>query len=384
MTSEQQAIESAGDLAPILEKRAPEAESLRQLPPATLVDLEASGLLDLLTPPEIGGHALGLSAVAQVTRELAHGCASTAWTASFYMLHSWILCHFPAKAREELFAESAHSLTPATLAPTGQITAVADGYKVSGRWSYGTGIMHADWVVVTGVGEVDNELELRFCILPIDEVEVVDVWHMAGMRATGSNDVVVDDVVVPDYRTIAVADITEGRIGLPWPEVMKLPLQPVLALTAAAVGLGAAERALELFQQRMQDRILAYSLGDRQADQPAAQIRLSDASATIHAARTAWERTIARVEAHEAQELPLDLRADARLVAANTVRQCRAAINTICEASGASAYKESSPLQRIQRDVETMKGHVIFDWDRTAEMVGRIKLGQPVRPTDLI
>jgi alkylation response protein AidB-like acyl-CoA dehydrogenase len=382
--TEQQAIERARDLVPLLEKRAADAEALRQLPAETLADLQGSTLLDLLTPSVIGGHALGLSAVGQVTRELAHGCASTAWTASFYMLHSWILCHFSEQAREELFADSAHSLTPAALAPTGRISPTEGGYILSGRWSYGTGIMHADWVMVTAVGEVDGDLDVRFCVLPIEQVQVVDVWHMAGMRATGSNDVVVEDVVVPGYRTIAVADITNGRIELPWPDVMKLPLQPVLALTAASVGLGAAERALELFQQRMQDRILAYSLGDRQADQPAAQIRLADAAATLHSARAAWEHTVARVEAHEGGEMPLDLRAESRLVAAHTLRQCRTAINTICEASGAAAYAESSPLQRIQRDIETMKGHVIFDWDRTAEMVGRIRLGQPLRPADLI
>ena len=380
------AIEAAQALAPALEARASEAEELRRLPESSFCELEQSGFLSLLTPTSVGGSGAGLATVAQATRELAHGCPATAWTASFFAIHSWILAHFPAAACEEAFAGGSHCPVPAALAPTGGLEKVDGGYKLSGRWSYATGVMHSDWAIVTGILDRDGRIEPRFCLLPQSDVTVVDVWHMAGMQATGSNDIVVDDVFVPEHRTIATFDLATGipTSSFGGASMMSLPLQPVLVLTAAAPALGAAERAYGLFLKRMRDRVLAYSLGDKQADQPASQVRLATAKATILGARSAWEATIAKVESHHGTDLPLDIRAESRLIAAHTVAESRRAIDIICSGAGASAYQQSSPLQRLQRDVETLKGHVVFDWDRTAELYGRVELGLPRRPADML
>lgn len=76
-------------------------------------------------------------------------------------------------------------------------------------------------------------------------------------------------------------------------------------------------------------------------------------------------------------------RTDARLMAAATVRDARRLIGRVCEGSGASVYFSDAPLQRLQRDVEVLKGHVIFDWDRTTELAGRVTLGERLRPGDM-
>lgn len=380
-------IECCRRLAPILEDRASEAEERRSLPDATVAELESIDFFSMLAPTCRGGSGLGLETVAQCARELARGCTSTGWTASFLALHAWLAAHFPAEAQQEMFDGSGPVLAPAALAPTGRLVATDGGFRLSGRWSWATGVMHSDWVIVTGLAETDGKFEARFCALPTAEVVVDDVWHMAGMRATGSNDIVVDDVFVPVHRTLPVEAMMPDGPGSDADEhpdpFMRLPMMAVLALTAAAPAVGAAERAVEVFEERMQTRVLAYSVGDKQADQPAGQIRLGAATAEARSARETWQAAIELVT-RTGPDLSVADRASIRLAAAQTVRMSRRAINTVCEASGASAYADASPLQRIQRDVETLKGHVVFDWDRTTELFGRVRLGLKLRPGDLL
>ena len=163
------------------------------------------------------------------------------------------------------------------------------------------------------------------------------------------------------------------------------PILPVLALVAAAPALGAAEASVEFFRRRLSERTLAYTLGDKQADQPAARVRLATAIAEVRAARAVWDGALAELAATVADHDPtVEERMAARLAGASTVRLSRQAISTVCEGSGASVYATSSPLQRWQRDVEVLKGHVVFDWDRCAELAGRVALGIEPTPLDMI
>ncbi len=225
----------------------------------------------------------------------------------------------------------------------------------------------------------------RFATLPVGDVTVEDVWFTSGMRATGSNAVAIRDTFVPTEHTIAGTRLLESAPGSEDP-MDRLPVMATLSLVAAAPAIGAAEASVELFRSRIQERVLAYTLGERQVDQPAAQIRLAEAMAEVRSARALWERAIAELEAaanHSEGPSP-EARSAARLDAAFAVRMSRSAISTVCEGSGASVYAESSPLQRLQRDVEVLKGHVVFDWDRTAQLAGKVALGLELGPTDLI
>lgn len=146
--------------------------------------------------------------------------------------------------------------------------------------------------------------------------------------------------------------------------------------------MGAAEAAVDWFGERAQARVLAYTMGDIQKEQPAAQMRYARAVSDLAALRAGWDRAIDEV-AGATPPLTDEQRVRARLAAAATVRGARAIIADIAEGSGGSAYFRDSPLQRIQRDVEVLKGHVIFDWDRTTELAGRVLLGAPLGPHDM-
>lgn len=371
-------------LVPELDAHAADGESLRRVPDAILDAMRAADLFAAVVPSSLGGHGLGLATICQGTRILAHGCPATAWTTSFLMLHAWLLSKFPRAACDELFAGGRAPLAPAPLAPSGQIAPVDGGFVVSGRWEWATGVAHGDWVLVHAL-QLEPAPTSRFAVLPRADVRVEDVWFTAGMRATGSNVVHVDDRFVPAHRTIPARTLLDSVESPAGDGLANVPVASVLSLVASAPALGAAEAAVALHRDRLAQRVLSYSLGDRAAEQPAAQVRLATAASDLAAARCRWDAAIAAMADAAAGGRPSDaLRVDTRLAAAATVRAARHVIASVCEGSGASVYYADHPLQRLQRDVETLKGHVVFDWDRTAELAGRFALGFGLRPTDMV
>jgi 3-hydroxy-9,10-secoandrosta-1,3,5(10)-triene-9,17-dione monooxygenase len=382
MATDDNLIEFCDAFAGRLAERAADAERERCLSPETLQ--EAERLWPLVVPTSVGGDGADLDTLLQATRRLAHGCPASAWTISFLVMHSWLVAKFPPEGRAELLTpERPYALTPAPLSPSGTFTPVDGGYRVSGRWEWATGVEHAEWVMVHGIVE-GSDLEMRFAVLPRDEVSVDDVWFTSGMAATGSNTVVVDDITVPSNRTVSSTALLLGQIPVEGDGLANLPTISVLALMASAPAIGAAERAVDLYRAQLGERVLAYSMGDRARDQPAAQIRLATAMSDLAAVRARWDQAISELEAEGADgQVGEPTRARMRLVAAATVRDSRRIINDICEGAGARVYFSTEPLQRLQRDVEVLKGHVIFDWDRAAELAGRVALGEPLRPTDM-
>ena len=389
-TSHEHLLAWARGMVPVLRERATEAEQRRELPPATIGDALDADLFRMVIPREIGGWGLGLRSLADSTRILAQGCVSTAWTLSFLVMHNWFVVRGPAAARDEVFAERGFALVPCPLAPTGVAERADSGYVVSGRWQWATGVQHGDWVMVNSrVEGEDGRPRSVFCLLPIDDIDVVDVWQTSGMRATGSNDVVVDRAVVPETRTITAnelrGDDPPGARLLSDPFV-GYPFTPVLALVAAAPALGGAEAATDHFRASVQGRVLPYSLNERQLEQPAAQMRLAEALATVHAARLVWDDAVDRLIAdQDAGRSPAPAeRGRYRLAAAHVVRLSLQAVSTIIEGSGASVHFAGAPLGRIHRDLVTLKGHVVFDWDRAAELVGKLELGLEPGPADML
>lgn len=370
-----------------LAERAEEAERLRRLPAATVSDFRQTELFRLLLPARFGGLQASFPELLQPIRRMAHGCASSAWTLGFYALHNWMLSLFDPRAQEEVFA-SGPVLAPAPLAPAGRGVPADGGVRVTGRWSWATGAMDADWMIVGALIERADGIDPVLVVLPADRVEVVDTWHTAGMRATGSHDLVVDDVFVPEHRLVAVADIYGGTApgarahGVP---TYRWPMVPALALTASMPVLGAAERVTELFAERLGGRVLAYS-GVAQKDQPAAQIRLGEARVRLSALRALIAATVDEIEAIVVSggRVSRSVRADARLAAARTVHECRAIIAALLEAAGASAHFLSSPLQRAKRDVDIAAGHVVFDYDTSRELAGALAIGAKISPIAMI
>jgi len=370
-----------------LAERAAEAEAVRRLPDDTLTDLAASGFTELLVPKRFGGEQAAFPEILDPVRRMAHGCTSSAWTVGFYALHNWMMALFGEQAQEEAFSTRPF-LAPAPLAPTGRGVPVDGGIRLTGKWSWATGVMHGNWIIVGALCGPDDGLYPAMALVPASEMAVEDVWHTDGMRATGSNDAVIADVFVPEHRLVRVIDIYSGTTpgaGLHDSATYRWPMVPALALLAAMPALGSAERVTELYTERVAQRVLAYE-GVMQRDKPIAQARLAEARVRLRALHGLLDDTVGQIETivTTGDEVPRPVRGDARMAAAHIVHESRAVIAMLFEASGASVHFLDSPLQRFKRDVDVLSGHVVFDYDTSRELAGALTLGMKVPRTAMV
>jgi alkylation response protein AidB-like acyl-CoA dehydrogenase len=288
------------------------------------------------------------------------------------MEHNWLLTMFAAELQDEIFGAQTFVLAPGSVNPSGRAVRSGDGtYTLSGRWQFGTGICHADWVLVSGKIEDDDTETPRNFLLPIGDVEVKDTWHVDGMAATGSRDIVATDVSVPERRvSLMPPPHVLARPGDPY--LHRIPVLPFLSLTAAMPAVGAARRALELFEERLFGRVMFGTKRTQSARVPT-QVRLANLRVAVDFAETLLRDIGSRLQAHADGTLDLDLigQQHLRLAIAHVVRQCRDVIREILASSGASAHYLDNELQRLHRDIHMICAHTVFDIDLVAEGVGK-------------
>lgn len=224
----------------------------------------------------------------------------------------------------------------------------------------------------------DNIVGMRVAALPLEDVVIEDTWHTSGMRGTGSNDIVIDKAFVPEHRSFPFEELLEGRAPgtlLSDNTMYRIPLVPYLSYTAAAPALGIGLGALDAFRDYLSERI--SMVGEKHLDKPAAQIRLAEGDIELKAAGALLDSGVKRLLdcARRGVSFTVDERASYRAEACYIATMAKRAVDSLCEASGARAQFEDHPLQRFQRDINTLRGHVVFDLDTTMEMYGRVLLG---------
>jgi alkylation response protein AidB-like acyl-CoA dehydrogenase len=359
----------AADAAAVEKQRKPMDQHMQ-----ALADI---GLYRFFVPKRFGGVEYPLTAFVDVGIMLAEACTSTAWATTFCMEHNWMLSQFPLEAQEEVFAEVPWVIAPGTIAITGFADTVEGGFSLTGRWAWGTGVMHADWALVSGL--VRETREVRLFAVPIGDVEILDTWNMDGMAGTGSHDMAVNALFVPTRYSQAVGAMTIGRgtgaysHGTP---MFRMPMMPILYLAAGAPAIGAARRALNRFVERAPQR-QKFGSRQKQSEGPATHILIGKAKAMIDSAEL-----IARQVAKECMDwgesnevCPLPERIRHRLLMNQAVRLARDAVRDLFENSGATSHRDDDPLQRIHRDIHTIAAHAVFDMDVIAEQTGRTLLG---------
>jgi 3-hydroxy-9,10-secoandrosta-1,3,5(10)-triene-9,17-dione monooxygenase len=370
-------------MLPALRERASEAERLRKLPQSTIDDAKKSGYLSAFRTRYFGGPGLGLSALANGARILAQGCGSSAWTLVFLAQHTWMFAKAPLALQQELLGGDFPAMMAGALARVGEAEPVKDGYLVTARSEWNSGIMHAGWVNMKAkIDGVDH-----LVALPVESVTVEDVWYTAGMRATGSNTVVATKAFAPKHR-VAPTQVMLGSKAHPVHDdepFASYPFVPLAMMTMSAVSLGIAEGAVDEFKSSIGKRIIAFTGGARQVEQPAAHLRLGEVIATLRAAQSLWHETLDKIiDTYESRrELGVEGRVGIRQAATFVTKLAAEIVREVTASSGGSCYFESSPLQRMQRDVEVLKSHASLDWDRASQMAGRIALNLPLAPTDL-
>ncbi len=376
-----QLIARAKALVPLFEAEGPKAEKLRRPTDEAGKAARESGLYALLVPRRFGGHQLDLDAYVDIGIELGHGDASLAWTTMLYIHHNWMFAQFPETFQERIFAAGPHIGAPACPSFTASAKRVDGGYRLVGRWSWATCIMDSTWVI-PGV-MCDDDQEMRFFAVPIEEAEVHDVWHMSGMSGTGSNDYSLSDVFVPDERMMSIPDLYNGAapgaaIHSDVP-VIRTPMMVLLMLGSTVVLTGQARACVERLRQRMAERVLMYQTGGKQADSAAAQIRLGRLDLRVEQTELFIRSTISEfIEKRDAGEATLELRAATAARMSMVTQQCRAIISEVSQASGTRSFRTDDPIQRSRRDADVLSSHMMYSIDERMETHGRVLVGHEV------
>ncbi len=381
--TEQELIERISALAPLLEAHARQAEAERKPVDEVMRAIEATGAYRYFVPKKYGGFEFSLVGFMDIGMALGEGCVSTGWVVTFCMEHNWLLGLYNQAAQDDIFGKQPYIIAPGALAPKGRAVPVEGGYRVTGRWEWGTGVMHADWVMVGALtpAESSGDIELCMFIVPRSEARVIDTWQTAGMVGTGSNDIALDDVFVPAHRRQNIADMRAGfSPGAQFHQsaTYRMPMLPVLGLTAAAPAVGGARKAVALFQERLSQRAV-YGTTTKQAEKPMSHVRLGmlrERIASLESKLKATAREVMRW-GESGEPCPELDRAQLRMHIASVVRESRDIVRDAMEASGAHAHFLDNPLQRIHRDVHTLSCHTVFDLDLAAEQYGRLLLGLP-------
>jgi 3-hydroxy-9,10-secoandrosta-1,3,5(10)-triene-9,17-dione monooxygenase len=363
---------------PVLKERAARTEQLRQIPPETVQDLVASGLMRLGNPPRYGGLDVDYDAAFEVGWELGRACGSTAWCYSLWTVHNWWVGHFPAPAQEEFFASGPDTRASSALNPTrGKAESVPGGVRVSGHWSFSSGCDAASWAILA----VPLSNVLTWVLLPRADYDILDTWFTSGMRGTGSKDIVVKDVFVPEYRMLDPGRAGDGEWTgweLHGRRSYHLPLRCLTGWDLLAPLVGIAQGAVDEFTAHLR----GTSGHGRTADSALVQVRLAEAAVEVEAARELQRSSVREIldKADRGEEFPQLERARYRRNKNFAARLCVQAVNRLFEASGGGAIFESAAIQRLHRDAHAAAHHQGLNWDAAAEEFGRQALGLPPGP----
>jgi 3-hydroxy-9,10-secoandrosta-1,3,5(10)-triene-9,17-dione monooxygenase len=375
-------------LVPVLAARAGACETLRRLPDATLADLHASGLFRMMQPRRVGGSELPLCALVELGAIVAEGCGSTGWVLTNLASHHWMLGMWPQAAQDEVWGRSADALIgSAFVFPSGRARAVADGYVLSGRWPFSSGIDPSHWNMLGAIVRDANNrpVEHRVFLVEAKDYRIIDTWFVAGLRGTGSKDVAMDEVFVPAHRTLPLSAIaggaTPGSTVNPG-ALYKLPALGLFSFVVAAVSLGVARGAIAGYGAAMKDRVGAYT-GRKLADLGSIQLRLAEASALADIAAA-----LVLKDCDEATRLTEDgtvpdaaTKARWRRDGAYAAGMCTKAVELLFTASGGGAIYRDQPIQRAFRDVHAANAHYALSWDVNGTLWGRVALGLPPEAT---
>ncbi len=300
----------ARELAPELITLDGDGDQLRRVPDAAWKLLLDGGFVRALQPARWGGGEVELLEFLDAVGELSRANPSVGWVAGVIGVHPWQLALFEDEAQRDMWGDDPTTMHSSSYNPTGTAVAVDGGYHVSGRWSFSSGCDHCRGVnlgaVVRNERGPDGIPDFRSFLLLAGDYRIDDTWHVAGLRGTGSKDIVVDGVFVPAYRTQSHTDYAMGR-ALPGQALndgplYRLPWSVVFNMAVAASVYGAAQGFVDTWIAEARDRVLPRRV--RLADDPLTQRRVAEAAWTLDAATTLFARR--RHRAHSSGRSPRD------------------------------------------------------------------------------
>ena len=383
----QAVLDGVRDLLPAFRDRADETERLRQVPDASVKELEETGFFRLLQPKRFDGLEGDPIDFYTAVSLIGSACGSTGWISSVLGVHPWQVALFHDDAQQAVWGEDTSVRLSSSYAPTGKATVADGGYMLQGRWSFSSGSAHATWVLLGGL--VQNEegqiVDFKTFMVPSEKYDIVDVWNVVGLAGTGSNDIVVEETFIPEEFTLSMSDT--GRCLGPGQEqntgeLYKMPFHSLFTTTITAPIVGMARGAYNEHVEMQQKRVRAAYAGEKASSDPFAAVRIARASSEIDGA---WALCMANIREEQAlvakgEKIPLSLRLRVRRDQVLGTQRAIDAIDELFEASGGRALANGTYLQRAWRDAHAGRVHAANDPERALQMYGMHEFGHKVDP----
>lgn len=366
-----------GGLLATLAAHSDESDAARQLAGASVDAMRTAGLFRLLVPRRAGGDACDFRHGAAVIRACSRHCSAAGWVLMVSAAHDWIIGGFSEAAQDDVWRDGPDGVTPGSLAPSGSITPVSGGFKITGRWSFNSGAAHGEWFLLGNVDRSGEKPRLYHVVVPRADLALDDNWNTIGLRGTGSVDATAKDIFVPEHRAMDSGLLLSGRgdwAGRHGNELYRIPIIPGLAIYLAAAALGIAEAAFDAAMELITSQTDRYT-GKPKLERPGLHMRLAEARGELICAELLVDDTLDLLVRAAGQDDTPALRAQAKFQAAHAVELFRRAVDRLMAASGARSAFDDSALQRAFRDLTMAAKHEMINFDTSAQAYGRTLVG---------
>ena len=370
-------VAEAVALVPLIGERAAAAEQDRRVAPEVVAAIRDAGLLRILQPRRWGGYELDPWTFAQVQIALARADMSVGWLHGVLGVHNFQMALFDDRAAADVWGEDGDVLIASTFQPGGRAQPVPGGYRFSGRWKFSSGCDHVDWVFLGG--QLDGEF--LTCLVPRTDYQVIDAWRVMGLKATGSQDIVVEDIFVPEHRVHRSSDgfrcdSPGNAVNTGW--LYRMPFHQVFirAITNGCIG----------GLQAMLDAYLAYAetwvsvISGAPRDDPDAQWACGFAEAVIDQQTALIERNFAALGryAGRGEVPPFDERLRYKYQSSAVAHHCLEAARQLFECAGGTGLYDTHRFGRILTDLTAAKQHAAAQHRVTGRSLGALRLGKLV------
>src|SRR6476660_1617922 len=377
-------VARARALAPKLRERAVRTERDLNVPQESFDEYLAAGLIHILQPKRWGGYEHDHEVAFNIALELGKStCGSSAWCLNYHSDHACILAHFPEEAQHDVWSRDKAACIATSAAPTGKVSLAPGGFVLDGRWSWCSGLRHSQWIMIGGLvfREGEDHPDMRLYLVPVSQVKQEDTWYCAGLRGSGSNTSVLDNVFVPEHRSVSFATLRDAcspGSKLNTNPIYRTPFIAVHSYALLGPALGLARGGYADFVQWTRERYLTYTQLNIAQHVPV-QLKVAEIAAQIDAAELLARRALATARKDYAG-MTMETRTLLRLDFTFAMRMLRDAMDSLIKISGSSGLMDNNTAQRCWRDVHAISSHVVMNWDVPAENFGRAEFGQPLNP----
>jgi 3-hydroxy-9,10-secoandrosta-1,3,5(10)-triene-9,17-dione monooxygenase len=385
--SEPEVLERVRELTPLLRERAAGAEKERRLPDQSVKELKDIGLMRLLQPKRYGGMEADPRVFYECLLAVAAACGSTGWVTGVVGVHPWQIALFDDRVQAEVWGDDPDTWVSSSYMPGGRMTPVDGGFTLNGRWSFSSGCDHCQWAILGVIldrGEGSNP-EMWNVLIPSTDYRIEDVWQTMGLCGTGSNDIIVENLFVPEYRTIDLVKMFSWQspgLEVNTSPLYRLPFATMFANAITGAIIGMAEGVLAENLEYTKARV-SKSWG-KATDDPYTVSALGRAACEVDACRMQLLRNIGDMyeTAGRGQAITMDMRSRARRDQVQGTQRAIQAIDEIFDRSGAGTIMLSNPIQRLWRDAHAGRHHTVNSIDRSLHSYGMTVMG--FNPTDVM